>query len=59
MPQISELERTREKDMYGNMSQGQHIQILSQLKAFYLAGSSMNETEPLKKKREKKLTKKM
>lgn len=42
-------------DKYGNVSKGQYIQILSQLRAFYLAGSSQNETEALRSKREKKM----
>lgn len=40
------------KDAYGNMSSGQIVQILSQLNSFYLAGSSQNETQALKSKRD-------
>lgn len=32
------------RDMYGNMRSGQIVEILSQLKAFYLSGSQQNET---------------
>lgn len=32
------------RDMYGNVSRGQYVEILSQLQAFYLAGSQQNET---------------
>lgn len=32
------------RDMYGNMARGQYVEILSQLQAFYLAGSQQNET---------------
>ena len=43
------------KDRYGNMASSQIVQILSQLRSFYLAGSSQNETKKLKDKREKKV----
>lgn len=43
------------RDAYGNVSRGQMQQILSQLGAFYLAGSTKNETVALKSKRESKL----
>lgn len=43
------------RDAYGNVSRGQIQQILSQLGAFYLAGSNKNETSDKKAKREGKL----
>lgn len=43
------------RDAYGNVSRGQMQQILSQLGAFYLAGSNKNETPEKKAKREGKL----
>lgn len=36
------------RDMYGNMRSGQIVEILSQLQAFYLAGSQQNETNKSK-----------
>lgn len=42
------------RDMYGNMARGQYVEILSQLKAFYLAGSSANETPASKARKAKK-----
>lgn len=37
-------------DQYGNVSRGQYVEILSQLQAFYLAGSQQNETANSRKR---------